>query len=313
MDFQYSPKNYRHNFKLDKYGFLSGKAQKENYYHYQNEYFNLYGVRPELDLIRNPYYAISSEVDDFYQGGWKKTAIDALQNPDICNRFKKKFVRILEKYEKEFSFLTTRGFINFKTEIENMEVGTKISEEVGYLKDADGNYYEGTWKNNRLQYGLMYSVQSGVLFIGTFFNDSYSRFDGVAAFLSEDGELRIAFGTQNIYENVSRLDADEAMVATMDLKTEKGIIVIGKYINGYEEGKMIAKNMESGEVDSLNYQDGEIKTAPVLCALGAVLRWFLGWYMLLFYMMYYVYFFIFLIHLGVKKSKKKKAAKKRFV
>lgn len=246
---------------------ISGLRNKEKYMEYQDSYREEYGVYPELDRIHNPFIAKFDDVYSICCELRKSGVWGALLYHDLHNRYRRKLKHIYENYSREWSFLITIDLSYRKTmvEIPQMLQGEHIVNGLGYRKDEQGNYYEGTWQDGRFVYGLVYLADQDVYFVGSFDESGQSECRGVAADLGEEkknkrtvqtlaGVFKLKNGDLSLYNdiflnNLANIKNDEFV--SMDS-------YVGRYEDGYIEGTVINKEI-SDEIRIRwdKYKDGE--------------------------------------------------------
>ena len=276
---------------------ISGMRNKEKYMEYQNDYKKTYGVYPELDRIHNPYTA---RWDDIYQlcCFLRKPGIyGALYYHDLHNRYRRRLKRIYEKYSREWSFITSINleYRNTLNDIKNVSMSKNISDNLGSCKTENGNYYEGTWKNDSLIYGLVYLAEQNIFYVGSFDESGRSDCCGVVVDLGEDnskkrqvttmvGSFRFKNGQLAPYNS-------ECLVNNANIKNNELSSIdsfIGEYVDGYAEGTFINKEI-SDEVRIRwdKYRDGEVKSS--MSSIEVLPRTLMMFYTLIWYLVKYVY------------------------
>lgn len=253
-------------FKLkSKRACLTGKRNKEKYLEYRNEYRFLYGVFPELDKIHNPFTAKVSEVYDLFCNMRKSGVAGALYYHDLHNRFRRRISRIYEAYGNEWSLVISleRSYLE---QLTSMPMGDCIKNNLGYRVDENHNYYEGTWKNGSLIYGLVYLAESNQLFVGSFDKPGSSICRGICAPLTVDhehlsGDRYISAGCFRLKNGT--LSPYESDILTVHSKWKKGenvdaLAVVGKYVEGYEQGSFLTKDLDDYSIAWARYKEGEM-------------------------------------------------------
>lgn len=278
-------------FELDKGNDVLKDARScHKYEAYQQMYKKVCGVMPELDKIHNPVCAIIRDnvfmPDDIQKNrdksvgssilGVMKNAVNSgvelasghvggalagMGNAVIEGasgsvgtehywEFKRAFNDAIEKYKYEYSLLCSYdlSFIN------GLDVGEYFPKDnLGYRKTEDGTYYEGTWQNGELLYGLMRASNGSFVFVGSFDGgctpDEGVMFDGAHKMgLFKNYELNCLHGIQ-ICTDVSFEDL------TLDY-----FIEVGGFEDGHENGEVIRYMQQtSGNVmifkDKFDYGD----------------------------------------------------------
>ncbi len=302
-------------FSLDRYGFLKGLPKKEKYVQYQSEYREQYGVFPEFDQIHRPFFAIMSEVDDMYLDIVKTRPIWIFgEYIDKHFSFKKKFKKVYFKYGREFSFISLVGIIPLLEDIKNKGITCNIQNNLGYRKESNGNYFEGTWENGRLVDGLMYDAEKEILCIGSFSPNHDQYFDGICTKI-ENSKIEIMYCGNFRYNN-GLIQPHSKNVLSIIGNEEKNVYSVGEYEYGYPQGKFIAKL--KGDSDSFatsKYDQGEeVPPSGLLKVLGTGARIYWSLILLVLFIPLFLYWlagyiFGYPIHRGIASSNKKKRAK----
>ena len=289
-------------FELDKGNdILKDARSRHNYEVYQSQYKKVCGVMPELDKIHNPVCAVindnvfmaedlqknkdknmGSTIWNVVKGGAATGAeiatghiggalvamgetfvagISGSHGTEHYHEFKKAFTEGIEKYKYAYSLMCSYdlGFIK------QLPVGEFFPmDNLGYKKTEDGAYYEGTWQDDELLYGLMCASDGSFVFIGTFDDeqnpDEGIMFDGSYKMgLFKNYELNCLHGVE-ITTNVSH----ENMSFTY-------FIEVGGFEDGHENGEVIRYMQEtSGNImifkDKFDY--GDIVKPGLLESLG---------------------------------------------
>ncbi len=274
--------------------YIQGERFKDKYIAYQSAYQQQYGVLPEFDQINCPFTAISDDVYYFYRSLEKRGITGALVYHDIHGFINKKYKRLYYEYQKEWSFIF--GFDSSIVEKIEMRMNNTDQEHIenglGY-KSEDGIYYEGTWENGRLVYGLMYSHD--VFFVGKIEYRDYDNqilYHGVQVAIAQQGKadlMEIGCGTFYMRNNSMVPYTNEALAIVGS--TKDGISMkIASYVDGYEHGKMYIKNFDHGEITvSVGImKDGGLKR-DVINPFFKMVHSFMAIYMIAYYFMKYTY------------------------
>ena len=284
---------------------ISGMKNKEKYMDYQNNYREMYGVYPELDRIHNPYTA---RFDDVYQICCflrKSGFYGALYYHDLHNRYRRRLKRIYENYSKEWSFFISIDLEHRTTltDIQNMPPSKIIVDNLGYYKAENGNYYEGTWANGSLIYGIVYLAKQNVFFTGSFDETGCSDCCGVTIDLGEiinkkrqvttmAGKFRIKNGQISLYDSDCLINKANINIKKNDLSSFDSYL--GQYVEGYAEGTFINKEFSDDiRIGWDKYRDGEIKSS--ISSIELLPRTLMMFYMLVWYLVKYVYGIMFFI------------------
>ena len=276
---------------------ISGMKNKELYMKYQNDYREKYGVYPELDCIHNPYTARWNEV---YQlcCSLRKAGVDgALFYHDLHNRYRRRLSRIYENYSKEWSFLISID-LEYRTtmnDIPSMSPIRNIVDNLGYCKSENGNYYEGTWQNGSLVYGLVYLAKQNVFFVGSFDESGCSDCCGVVVDLGKSinkkhqvttmvGKFRIKNDQLSFYNSDCLIN--KVTIKNNDLSSVDSYL--GQYVDGYAEGIFINKEISDNiRIRWDKYKDGEVKSS--MSAIEVIPRTLMMMYILVWFLVKYVY------------------------
>ncbi len=275
------------------------------------EYRREYGVFPELDIINHPFTALFDDIRTTYFGFIKKGFWGALCYPDIHIKFNKRFKKIYDKHKREWSFLVSCGgdYNSTWQDIIDMEPESNIQHNLGYIKDDVGNYYEGTFKDGHLIYGLMYLESQHAFFAGSFLQER-NLCQGVCFFLIGEKTVKqvdLKMGTFLLQNNTLQLYDDLCFESKVS-KNNEAEVWVGQYDGKYENGTFYAKMYDDDHgirVSRCKYVDGEAKGS--ISCLEMVLRGgLLMWYTLIFYMLCFTYGLpFFLIYKYVQKKKMK--------
>ena len=224
---------------------IQGRKNKDKYMEYQDEYRKQYGVFPELDRINNPFTAKWDDVYEMFCAYRKNSVYSALWTHDLSVFFKKGLKKIYESYSKEWSFLLSVGLENrtLFNDIRNMQPGEQIANNLGYRVDENGNYFEGTWQDGKLIYGLVYLSNIEVYYVGSFDESGITNSSGVGVNWAEDqsGKAVVTAIAGNFRKKNDKFDLYEADGMEVDTYSENGNlagaeVTIGKYNEGYREG-----------------------------------------------------------------------------
>jgi len=179
---------------------LTGKRDQHNYQTYQQQYKNTFGVYPELDKLNDPVCALAATDDHVFlpekldkvvkeskSKGGKALAgaignfalnvagvgsffdesnmanIASLSGTEYYNAFRSEFEDAIRKYKYAYSLILNLDF-SYATNMSDCEC---INDGLGFKKSGN-RYYEGTWENGSISYGLMWVSDIKYAFIGTF-------------------------------------------------------------------------------------------------------------------------------------------------
>lgn len=301
-------KNPEHHIVSQKY--------KDKYLTYQDDYRKQYGIFPELDIQNRPFTALWDEVYDAYKLLKKRGFYGAWYYHDYHGRFNSKFTQLYHAYKKEWSFLNTVGLNNrtFLIDIADMEPQEYIRNNLGYRKDKNGNYYEGTWENGKLIYGLVYLSQTNTVLVGEIHYNAKTECHGVSWCFSDqikncsantDQKVRTVLGISAVEENRSYLYQSTGFF--MDGVIKNGNFLgfdayIGNYDEGYENGRFYNKEVSDEiRITWAKFKDGGIVSNAN--GFHIFLHLILALYMIPYYIMKFTYFLPFyLIYKAVQKS-----------
>ncbi len=282
---------------------ITGLKNKEKYMEYQDGYRNQYGVYPELDRINNPFTA---RWDDLYNMmcAYRKSGVDgALFYHDLHARFRKHLKKIYASHGNEWSFLLTLSLEHRSTlvDIPQLKPGEKIVNNLGYRVDEEGNYFEGTWKNGTLIYGLVYLSNSNIFYVGSFDESGRSDCQGVAINLGKENknkrQISTVASTFRLKNGTLTPFNSNCLITQANIKNETFESIdmhAGQYIDGYAEGLFINKEISDNiRVGWEKYKNGEVKSS--LSSWEMILRMIMALYMLMWYMIKYSYGLLFLI------------------
>lgn len=232
---------------------------------------------------------------------------------DLHNRFRKRLSRIYEGYSREWSFLISIG-LEYQTtlnDIQSMLPTKSIVGNLGYYKAENGNYYEGTWKNDSLIYGLVYLADQNMLFAGSFDESGRSDCSGVAFDLSKadpkNGKVTTMVGNFRIRDGQLSLYDSECLINIANVKNNELSSIdayLGQYAEGDREGTFINKEIsDSIRIRWDKYKDGEIQSG--MSSIEILPRTLMMVYTCIWYLVKYVYGTIFLVTPLYYSSKKK--------
>jgi len=282
---------------------ITGLRNKEKYMAYQDNYRETYGVFPELDQGNGPFTALWDDVYNLCRTLCKSGLAGALYYHDLHGRYRRRMRQIYENYKKEWSFLLSIDLERrtLLKDIPKMAPGERMGDRLGYRKDGNGNYYEGTWANGKLVYGLVYLAAQDVFFAGSFDESGNTDCRGVFVDLGDEnarkrqistvaGNFRFRNGRLELYDGlavINTVTVKDGEFCSMDSK-------IGRYSEGYAEGLFIHKEISDEiRVGWLKYRDGEVRKSS--SSLGAIPRTFMMFYMLIWYAIKYLYGSILLV------------------
>ena len=214
---------------------LRDAREVHNYEVFRNEYKKATGVMPELDKINNPNCGIIADrmfLPENVKADKKKGAkgarkdiaggvFDAVTNQSMLGAaadligagisaasknigfelypdFEQAFQTAVKKYKYAYSLLCSYS-LDF---IDSLPAKSSFPmNNLGWMKDENGNYFEGTWQDGRLLYGLMRKGNGSFVFVGTFdANDEPEEgvmFDGDYRMgLFKNAELNCTHGVQ---------------------------------------------------------------------------------------------------------------------
>ena len=292
---------------------IEGKSKKEKYMEYQNEYRAEYGVFPELDCIHKPFTARWDDVYNLCCMLRKPGVGGALYYHDLHSRYRSRLKKIYEAYSREWAFLLSIDPDNRTTliDIAQMNPDERIVNNLGYRKDENGNYYEGTWENGHLVYGLVYLAEYDLYFVGSYDESGSTNCSGVALNYGQPdkkkrdiqtmvGNFRVKNGAFCLYDswgmiNVAHCKHDE--VVSIDSQ-------IGLFENGYAEKTFIEKEWSDDvRISWTKYRDGDVKAS--MSGLENIPRTLMMFYMLVWYLVKYVHgcmFFITPLYYIIRKK-----------
>ena len=164
--------------------YLVGMKNKDKYIAYCNEYRTVHGVFPELDKINKPF---SAKWIDAYEMGcilMKRGFVGALYYHDLHGHFNKRAKRIFEKYISQWSFRVSLD--SYGNIWDGKAVEDHIENGLGTVLNNDGFYYEGTWENGNLVYGLVAGENTN--FVGRIEYNSTVTYHGVVGEVIDQGK-----------------------------------------------------------------------------------------------------------------------------
>ena len=270
--------------------YIESKRKIDAYIAYQNEYKQKYGVFPELDKKNKPVTALFEDVYNAYDQFKRRSIIGTVFYHDVHDRFNKELQKLYHTYKREWSFMYTIGF-NYRTtmdDIKRLTECTCIENNLGYTVDADGNYYEGTWENGRLVYGLIYFAASDTYFAGEVVYASTVHYKGIIFTYEKDKNTNLSLGTFFVKNN-NVLPYDGKVFGAFTEQKRNNVVeiemCIATYEQGYEEGKFLYKffNSDGVQVNVKKYKDGALigesgtgfVVAHLLLALASDFWWIL--------------------------------------
>ena len=274
--------------------YIESKRKIEAYIAYQDEYRREYGVFPELDKKNKPVTALLEEVYQAYDELKNRPITGMLFYHNIYCQINRKLGEIYHKYKREWSFMHSISFEYRNTfeDIKKIPECRHIENDLGYMVDSAGNYYEGTWQNGRLTYGLIYFANFDMYFIGEIIYADTVHYNGLTFDYSEDKYTNLRMGKFFVKNNALIPYNGEILDIHTDIKKNGQIDVelcIGTAIDGYEDGKFLYKYFNSGEVsiDFKTFREGAVKRDPGIGHYAFHL--ILGLYMLMWLMIKYTY------------------------
>ena len=277
--------------------FISGGRRKELYADYQLAYRKEFGVFPELDKKNRPMIANISDVYDVYRMIRRKGFYGAWFWHDLHCRFNNKFKPIYERYKQEWSFfaLFSTDHADIARKILMMEPCEEIHQGLGYKKLENGDYFEGTWEDGRLVYGLAYYAQHNTWFVGRFEYRMTDTMEGVAQRTVEGNKTNTVtsiLGKFYFKKEIFRIHSGDAFTCVSRVRDGEILgmdVSVGGYIDGYEHGHHYTKSFNDGiKVGYGKYKDGDFKSS--IGPWGWIWRTYtaLTW-MLMYYMIKYTY------------------------
>lgn len=291
---------------------IFGRKYKDQYMAYQDDYRRQFGVFPELDKKNKPFTALWDDPYNVYVALKKRGFYGAWFWHDYHGRFNKKLMMIYHTYKNEWSFINSINY-SYRTlldEIPGMDPQEQIVNDLGYRKDEQGNYYEGTWSNGTLVYGLMYLANQNLFCVGSFTSDSAPEFQGVCAKIDlnkrNDGNVTTSIGTFRMKDGLLSLYRSTAFIMVAKIKQSdlKSVTAtIGNYDGGYAEGRFYSKTLGGDiRIGWALYKDGEVKREGG-GFFDMALHTLLGLYMMPYFMLKFTYGIPFwLIYKAIQKS-----------
>ena len=291
-----------------------GLKNKDKYMSYQDEYREKFGVFPELDKINNPFCAPWSDVYEVYKSLQKRGFYGAWCYHDLHGYFNKRLRGIYEEYRNEWSFLISvdYSYRSYFDDIQQMSPQKSIVNNLGFVKDENGNYLEGTWVDDKLIYGLVYVAETNSVFVGRFDKDGLAY--GVEMTKVEtknDLKVETVIGTYKSNKDCFQLYDSiclniETVVKKRKDKTgeiETVTAVIGKYVQGYAEGRFYLKEISNDiRIRWDKYKDGEIKSSMKL-GINMIPRIYIAILMMMYFMLKFTYgWLIFPIYRSIQKK-----------
>lgn len=242
---------------------LTSERSIHNYELYQRRYKEVRGVMPELDKINNPTCAINTKmifmptnlakaqekntgktalkglggmVDataDLFSGSiggflekMTKGVLDSatsMVGHEYFDEFISEYRRRIHKYGFEYSLICTYD-LNF---IQDIPCGEScIKDNLGYKKDEDGTYFEGTWQKDQLLYGMICSENGGFVFVGTFDSDGNPD-EGVM----KDGQIKMG-----LFNNLG-LNCMHGVCISQDYSYEDVYVEYHVSVGGFEDDR----------------------------------------------------------------------------
>ena len=246
---------------------LQGQRNKDKYQAYQEDYHQKYGVLPEFDLINNPATAMADDIYNYYCTLKKRGFYGAWIYHDVHGYFNRELKALYSQYNKEWAFIfgmPEKVVSAMKERIRNGEGYECIQNGLGYRVE-NGLYYEGTWKNGQLVYGLMANVSLDTVFVGRFDRNSVKNnvlYHGVEVSVDEQKKetiQTILCGTLHMKNDDLHPYSDQALIISNS--TKNGILAnITLYEDGYANGIGYAKEFINGEINIAmgRYKDGDL-------------------------------------------------------
>jgi len=296
---------------------LEGRKYKDKYAEYQKRYRSEYGVFPELDRKNNPFTALYDDVYYACKNLRRRGFYGALFYHDIHGFFNKRLKRIYNTYKKEWSFMigTVANIRDTFFRFVNSAPGDYITNDLGFRIDENDNYYEGTWSDGKLVYGLIFFQKAKTFFVGEIsygdrtgslpeyigvlysFNNNIHKKTldtrmQIGKFFEKNGEIIPYAETVLTFDTSSKNDVMKHMEAT-----------VGNYEDGYEIGKFYFKNFSDGDpsIGSEIYKADGRKRERSFIYWG--LHFVLGLYMFVYYVMKFTYILpFFLIYKLIQKK-----------
>lgn len=291
-----------------------GRKNKDKYMAYQDEYRARFGVFPELDKINNPFIAPWSDAYELYKGLQKRGFDGAWFYHDLHGFFNKRLKKMYNEYQPEWSFMMSIDieYRNLVEEIAALSPGDRIVNGLGSRKEQNGNYYEGTWINGALVYGLLYFAESGALVVGSISDGNIIR---GACLIKEatknQAECRLLMGIFKETANFCRLYDSSCLSINITKKVRNGEAIgdgeieatVGQFEDGYEQGRFYQKSFSDNiRIGWGDYKDGEIKRSFKL-GFNVIPRLYIAIVMMPYFMIKYTYgLLIFPIYRAIQKK-----------
>lgn len=295
---------------------IVSQKYKDKYLTYQDDYRKQYNVFPELDIQNCPFTALWDDVYDAYRLLKKRGFYGAWFYHDYHARFNKKFSTLYHEYKKEWSFLNTVGLNNrtFLVDIANMQPQQSIHNNLGYKKEPNGNYYEGTWENGRLIYGLIYLSAQNIVMVGKISYNNQMECQGASWHFSDYPNSTEASKDQEVRTTLGRflIEPNKVYFCNCEGFFMDGVIKNGNFLgfdayvgrydeDGYETGRFYNKEISDEiRITWAKYKEGSIVRS---CnGFHIFLHMILALYMIPYYMIKFTYCLPFyLIYRASKK------------
>lgn len=264
----------------EKDAILRKETRQDEYRRYRAKYKAARGVFPELDRINNPVVAICTDEAFWPQdaakgalksigkmygsamkgafklgfalmgaGGGSEGASDLIeglghgigQNPELLLEFTRRFKSIVEPHKYIYGLACNPDCL---PDIDNLYPRERIVDNLGYRFDEEnGIYYEGTWQDGELVYGMILPLRVGMIFMGDVRNGVIS-----------EGVIR------------SSDSVDCGVMGENGLECQEGFsyvgsaIFLGPFTEGELNGMAIGVICESGACKKQEYVMGKAKT-----------------------------------------------------
>lgn len=232
---------------------LVNQRNKDKYKAYQSDYREQYGVYPELDIKNSPFFAIWNDCYNEYTQYKKSGFLNSWIYHDLRGQFNKKLKKLYHTYKKEWSFLISIDAEATVKKILTLPIEEKIVDGLGYKKEENGDYYEGTWSDGKLVYGLFYNSAQGVIFVGKIStNASVKEYHGV---ICGDKVLNVGIS----FKKEDTLIPYKGISFTAAANNGTEFAIIGSYEEGYAHGKFYSKYFYRDGIKFVyeRYKDGE--------------------------------------------------------
>ncbi len=271
---------------------ISGAKYQDKYCDYQEEYKAKFGVYPEFDVINKPFTACDEAVYEIYCALRKSGFSGAWYYHDLHARFNNRLKKLYNTFKKEWSTVLSINTQNLK----EIPVSEHIVNNLGYRKDASGNYYEGTWNNGQLIYGMIYNSANNSLFVGKInygktvvFNGAYS----IEVTEKRKTLLQINVGSFFIKKDIMTFYTGDGFFNYVSYKGDNittSYADISRYKDGYLEGVTIQKHYEGDiKVWFGRYKDGVLKYS-LQNIWATIWRLYTGFtFMTMYYMLKFTY------------------------